>query len=95
VASLPCRLVCGWGGKHACTSGNAAHALGVHDACEARLKRGLGGVLQAAWSAAAGWATGVVCLGVHWHGCGRWHAVEAPVSNGHALVGIGEREREW
>jgi hypothetical protein len=46
-------------------------------------------------SAAAGWVMGAVCLGVHWRGCGRWRAVEAPVSNGHALVGTGEREREW
>jgi hypothetical protein len=36
-----------------------------------------------------------MCLGVHWRGCRRWRAIEAPVSNGHALVGIGVREREW
>jgi hypothetical protein len=95
MALMPCKFMCFWGGNHACTSGNATHALGVHCACVARSERGLWGGLQVAWSAATGWAIGAVCLGVHWHGCRRLHAVEAPISNGHALVGIGEREREW
>jgi hypothetical protein len=71
------------------------HDLGVHGACTARSERELWGGLQVAWSAAAGWAIGAVCLGVHWRGCRRWHAVEALVSNGRALVSIGVRGREW
>jgi hypothetical protein len=95
MASMPCRFMCYREGKGACIGGNTSHALGFHGACSARLERGLWGGLRAAWSAAAGWAMGAVCLGIHWRGCRRWRAVEAPVSNGSALVSIGVREREW
>jgi hypothetical protein len=36
-----------------------------------------------------------VSLGVHWRGYGLWLAVNASVSNGVLLVGVGERERVW
>jgi hypothetical protein len=93
--SMPCKLVCGWGGEHACTSGNAMHALGIHGACTAWSERGPWRRLRAVWSAAAGWATWAVSLGVLWCDGSGWLAVEALVSNGRAPVGFGEREREW
>jgi hypothetical protein len=95
VRSMPCRLVCGWRGEHACTSGNAMHALGIHGACTARSERGPWRGLRAAWSAAAGWATRAVSLGVLWHGSSGWFAADASASNGRAPMGFGEREREW
>jgi hypothetical protein len=74
--------------ERACRSRRAERAL-------ARAEHGLERAPRSAWSAAAGWATWAVCLGVLWRGRGCWLAGEALVSNGRAPVGIGERERDW
>jgi hypothetical protein len=50
---------------HARTSGNAVHVLGVHSVCAARSEHGWERDLQAAWTAAVGWAMGAACLGVY------------------------------
>jgi hypothetical protein len=63
VRSMPCRTVCGERGVDACSSGNAMHALGVHDVQAERSERGLQRDLWLVGVAGSDWVASTVASG--------------------------------